>query len=227
MFKNTSKKSQNDENLKSKILTAKDISEILERKFSASQINQIFVDMNLAEKYDKGYKITKKGEKFGGFQKKYMGNFYVCWDEEILKNELFLKMLSNGEIKDKITDEEERNFREKFKAEYRTKSGHFVRSRAEVIIADWLYSEFICFAYEKMVPIKEDMYCDFYLPKEKIYIEFWGYEEDSKYLNRKNKKIKLYKENELNLIEIDNKTINNIDDFLPKEILKFKNKRLY
>ena len=78
-----------------------------------------------------------------------------------------------------------------------------------------------------MVPIKEDMYCDFYLPKEKIYIEFWGYEEDSKYLNRKNKKIKLYKENELNLIEIDNKTINNIDDFLPKEILKFKNKRLY
>lgn len=227
MFKNTSKKSQNDENLKSKILTAKDISEILERKFSASQINQIFVDMNLAEKYDKGYKITKKGEKFGGVQKKYMGNFHVCWDEEILKNELFLKMLSNGEIKDKITDEEERNFREKFKAEYRTKSGHFVRSRAEIIIADWLYSEFICFAYEKMVPIKEDMYCDFYLPKEKIYLEFWGYEEDSKYLNRKNKKIKLYKENELNLIEIDNKTISNIDDFLPKEILKFKNKRLY
>lgn len=222
MFKNTSKKSQNYENLKSKILTAKDISEILERKFSASQINQVFVDMSLAEKYGKGYKITKKGEKFGGIQKNYMGNFYVCWDEKILKNELFLKMLSNDEIKDKIIDEEEWNFREKFKAEYRTKSGHFVRSRAEVIIADWLYSEFICFAYEKMVPIKEDMYCDFYLPKEKIYIEFWGYEEDSKYLNRKNKKIKLYKENELNLIEIDNKTINNIDDFLPKEILKFK-----
>lgn len=151
-----------------------------------------------------------------------MGNFYVCWDEKILKNELFLKMLKNDDGKDKITDEEEQNFREKFKAEYRTKSGHFVRSRAEVIIADWLYSEFICFAYEKMVPIKEDMYCDFYLPKEKIYLEFWGYEEDSKYLNRKNKKIKLYKENELNLIEIDNKTINNIDDFLPKEILKFK-----
>lgn len=75
MFKNTSKKSQNDENLKSKILTAKDISEILEHKFSASQINQIFVDMNLAEKYDKGYKITKKGEKFGGVQKKIHGKF--------------------------------------------------------------------------------------------------------------------------------------------------------
>lgn len=206
----------------SKMLTAKQIIENLKSELRPSDINQIFVDMNLAEKYDKGYKITKKGEKFGGVQKKYMGNFYICWDEKILKNELFLKMLKSDDGKDKITDEEEQNFREKFKAEYRTKSGHFVRSRAEVIIADWLYSEFICFAYEKMVPIKEDMYCDFYLPKEKIYIEFWGYEEDSKYLNRKNKKIKLYKENELNLIEIDNKTINNIDDFLPKEILKFK-----
>lgn len=66
------------------------------------------------------------------------------------------------------------------------------------------------------------MYCDFYLPKYKAYIEFWGYEENSKYLNRKNKKLKLYKENDLNLIEIDNKTINNIDDFLPRELLKFK-----
>lgn len=206
----------------SKMLTAKQIIENLKSELSPSDINQIFVDMNLIEKYEKGYKITKKGEKFGGIQKNYMGNFYVCWDEKILKNELFLKMLRNDEGKDKITDEEERNFREKFKAKYRTKSGHFVRSRAEVIIADWLYSEFICFAYEKMVPIKEDMYCDFYLPKEKIYIEFWGYEEDSKYLNRKNKKIKHYKENNLNLIEIDNKAINNIDDFLPKEILKFK-----
>lgn len=212
----------NNQQKTSKVLTAKQIIENLKSELSPSDINQIFVDMNLIEKYEKGYKINTKGKKFGGVQKNYMGNFYVCWDEKILKNELFLKMLKSDDGKDKITDEEEQNFREKFKAEYRTKSGHFVRSRAEVIIADWLYSEFICFAYEKMVPIKEDMYCDFYLPKEKIYIEFWGYEEDSKYLNRKNKKIKLYKENELNLIEIDNKTINNIDDFLPKEILKFK-----
>ena len=39
-------------------------------------------------------------------------------------------------------------------------------------------------AHEKRVPIKEDVYCDFYIPKGKIYIEFWGYEDDETYLER-------------------------------------------
>lgn len=39
-------------------------------------------------------------------------------------------------------------------------------------------------AYEKRVPIKEDIYCDFYIPKGKIYIEFWGLKDDEAYLER-------------------------------------------
>ena len=42
-------------------------------------------------------------------------------------------------------------------------------------------------AYEKRVPIKEDVYCDFYIPKGKIYIEFWGYEDDEAYLKKREK----------------------------------------
>ena len=76
-------------------------------------------------------------------------------------------------------------------------------------------------AYEKRVPIKEDVYCDFYIPKGKIYIEFWGYEDDEAYLKRKEQKIELYKKYGLNLIEIDNDKIGNLDDHLPKELLKF------
>ena len=76
-------------------------------------------------------------------------------------------------------------------------------------------------AYEKRVPIKEDVYCDFYIPKGKVYVEFWGLEDDEAYIKRKEQKIELYKKYNLNLIEIDNNTINKIDDYLPKEILKF------
>lgn len=65
------------------------------------------------------------------------------------------------------------------------------------------------------------MYCDFYIPSYKFYIEFWGYEKNKKYLNRKSKKLELYTKYALNLIQIYNKTINNLDDFLPKELLKF------
>ena len=55
---------------------------------------------------------------------------------------------------------------------------------AELVIANWLFVEGIAYAYEKRVPIKEDVYCDFYMPKGKIYIEFWGYEDDEAYLER-------------------------------------------
>lgn len=71
------------------------------------------------------------------------------------------------------------------------------------------------------MPITEDVYCDFYIPKGKVYIEFWGLEDDEAYLKRKEKKIGFYKKHNLNLIEIDNDTIGNIDDYLPKELLKF------
>ncbi|WP_229770951.1 PDDEXK family nuclease [Campylobacter portucalensis] len=198
-------------------LTAKKIGEKL--NLTPKEINDIFIELNFIKKCDKGYEITDLGKQNAGEQKFYMGNSFIIWDEKILNNELFLKMIKpENEIKENI----EIDFRKKFQAQYRTKSGHYVRSRAEVIIADWLYSEYICFAYEKRVPILEDIYCDFYLPKEKIFIEFWGYEEDEKYIERKNKKLELYKKYNLNLIEIDNKIINNIDDILPREILKFK-----
>ena len=86
---------------------------------------------------------------------------------------------------------------------------------------NWLFAEGIAYAYEKRVPIKEDVYCDFYIPKGKIYIEFWGYEDDEAYIKRKEQKIELYKKYGLNLIEIDNDKIGNLDDHLPKELLKF------
>jgi hypothetical protein len=48
-----------------------------------------------------------------------------------------------------------------------------VRSRAEVLIDNWLYMQGIVHAYERRLPIEEECYCDFYLPKG-VYIEFWA-----------------------------------------------------
>ena len=107
---------------------------------------------------------------------------------------------------------------------FRTKSGHLVRSKSEVIIADYLYGEEICFAYEKRLPIETEARCDFYVPACSAYIEYWGVQSDEaerkKYEKRKKEKIALYKKHALNLIEIDDKNIKNLEDFLQKELLK-------
>lgn len=194
-------------------MTATELGEFFQK--SAKEINQILAEIGFINKTKDGWALTSFGQAQGGIQSNFKGRLYITWDEKIKENKL-LQNIINPKI-----DKEEENFREKFKANYRTRSGHFVRSRAEMIIADYLYSECICFAYEKMVPISDDLYCDFYLPKYDIYIEFWGL-EDANYEKRKLKKQELYKQNNLKLIEIDNKIMENLDDFLLKEILKFK-----
>ena len=200
------------------ILTPTQIGDEFEK--TAKEVNEALAKANFIIKCNNGWKLTELGKKNGGIQQNYKGNLSVYWEEGALYDGSLEKAL-NPNKKTKQENNNKTNFRDKFKAEYRTNDGHYVRSRAEVIISNWLFSECIAHAYEKRVPIEEDVYCDFYIPKGKIYIEFWGYEDDEKYLARKQKKRELYKKYNLNLIEIDDSKINNIDDFLPRELLKF------
>jgi hypothetical protein len=112
-------------------------------------------------------------------------------------------------------------FRKKFPAKHRTTDGHLVRSKAEVLIDNWLYMTGIVHAYERRLPIEEEVYCDFYVPAGKVYIEYWGLENDPKYLARKQAKQDLYRKYQLNLIELNDEHMRNVDDELPKLLLKF------
>ena len=110
---------------------------------------------------------------------------YECW----LKNNKSEQKKSTH-YKFTEIEEEEGNFRTKFEATFRTEDGHMVRSKAEQIIDNWLYHKGIVHAYERRVPIEEEVYCDFFIPLgQKVWIEFWGLEEE-KYLKRKELKRK-------------------------------------
>ncbi|WP_235851994.1 hypothetical protein [Niallia nealsonii] len=76
-------------------------------------------------------------------------------------------------------------------------------------------------AYERKLPIEKEMYCDFYLPSGRVYIEYWELENDVKYRKRKKAKIKLYKKYGFNLVEINDNDIKNLDDVLPKKLLEY------
>ncbi|MCX6666079.1 MAG: hypothetical protein NT038_08510 [Euryarchaeota archaeon] len=118
-------------------------------------------------------------------------------------------------------EEEENNFRTKFPANFRTEDGHMVRSKAEQIIDNWLYHKGIVHAYERRVPIEDEVYCDFFIPLgQKVWIEYWGLEEE-KYLKRKELKKGFYEKNQKKLIELVDKDIENLDDVMPKKLRPF------
>jgi hypothetical protein len=65
------------------------------------------------------------------------------------------------------------------------------------------------------------VYCDFYIPTGKVYIEYWGLDADPKYRARKQTKQELYRKHGLNLIELTDEHMRNLDDELPKLLVKF------
>jgi hypothetical protein len=181
-----------------------------------------------------GWKVTKLGQSLGGrqFEHETSGGWYVLWPENILDNkslnEVFKDPYSENEhpkqeapvpVVSNSKSEISTDYREKYEAKHRTLDGHYVRSRAEVIIDNILYQYGLVHAYERKIFMgDEEVLSDFYLPDGKVYIEFWGLENDQKYLERKKKKIEFYKKNEIPLIELNDDDILNLDDHLPKKL---------
>ena len=107
----------------------------------------------------------------------------------------------------------------------RCQDGHYVRSLSEKVIDDYLFGKKIIHVYEKRVLNKnngETYYPDFYLPYigKGIYIEFFGFEDNEKYLATEEKKLKYYKSQGFDVIEVRKKHIECIDDYLELQIDK-------
>lgn len=217
---------------KPKFLNATNIGKHFE--ISSQRLNLILSELGWIEKDLAGWQITKLGKGLGGRQYEHetSGGTYVLWPESILINKnltAVFKEVSMPEQQQKPLPGKESsavittngNFREKFPATLRTKDGHMVRSRAEVIIDNALYDYRLAHAYERKLPIEEDLYSDFFIPTENVYIEFWGMEEDPKYAERKKVKIEIYKKYDFKLIELNDNDISNLDDHLPKKLLKY------
>lgn len=106
--------------------------------------------------------------------------------------------------------------RQRYPAQYRTSDGHYVRSRAEWMIDDWLYNHHIAHAYERKLPVAENAISDFYLPQGNVYIEFWGKEDDADYARRMREKREIYRRNGLRLISLTDAELYSLDDHMPR-----------
>lgn len=199
-------------------------------KISSQRLNLIFSELGWIIKDISGWQITKLGKRLNGkqFEHNTSGGTYVLWPETILENKNLTSLFNDSEIEQLTTQvtknvqtTSSENFREKFPATFRTKDGHMVRSRAEVIIDNALYDYNLTHAYERKLPIDEDLYSDFFIPSKSVYIEFWGMESDPKYSERKKAKIKIYNKYDLKLIELNDVDLSNLDDHLPKKLLKY------
>lgn len=146
-----------------------------------------------------------------------------------VKKDIFnlIENFNSKEIKNKTSNNiNDEDFRSKWPREHQCDDGHYVRSLSEMIIDNWLYNNGYVHAYEKSVYMETNpdavVLSDFYLPKLNVYIEFWGIEEDEKYLKRKNEKIQLYDNNNYQRIDLTEKDIKRLNDIMPKILGQYK-----
>ncbi len=200
---------------------------------SSVKTNLILAELGWIEKYVKGWVPTERGNALGANVREMRnGTPFVMWPTKILDNPALKTSIEdqggsvNPDTKPKPLnkpDAPKDDFRTKFPATMRTQDGHVVRSRAEVLIDNFLYVQGIVHAYERRLPIEEDCYCDFYIPKGKggVYIEYWGLENDAKYRERKAAKQAIYAKYKMQLIELGDAEIERLDDVLPRMLLRF------
>lgn len=205
-------------------------------KLDAKQINRVLLDLGWIEKDGKGWKPSELGERLKAKRNLYSKNGipFVTWHQDICKSRILQNAITEllsieieplsaakaVQLPEEAADKTE-GFREKFPPTIRASDGHMVRSRGEAMIDAFFYEKRIVHAYERLVPVEQAMYCDFYLPDYDLYIEFWGMESNPKYSQRKEKKLEIYRQNGLKLLEVKDAHINNLDDYLVSQLVKF------
>jgi len=227
-------KAKEDTELKTNgFLTSTQLGERL--NLNSRKLNQVFSELGWMERAIKGWVPTAQGCKLHAKSVEHhqTGIPFVLWPEAITTSRILIAAIKEltGVKADAHADkpvttiaekvEKSSGFRDKFPPTHRAADGHWVRSRAETLIDNWLYTSGVIHAYERLLPVEEELYCDFYIPTGRVYIEYWGLENDPKYMTRKAAKKEIYLKYGFNLIELTDEHIQNLDDYLPKMLLKF------
>lgn len=205
------------------VLTATALGDTL--NLSSRSVNSVLAELGWISKDGQGWAPTPQALALGAKQKRAQSGVpFVVWPPTILTNPALCATVAGirGDSSEApATASPERSFRDRFPAQHRTTDGHWVRSKAELLIDNWLYMTGIVHAYERRLPIEEEAYCDFYIPAGKVYIEYWGLEHEPTYAARQQAKQALYQRHQLNLIELADAHVRNLDDCLPKLLLPY------
>jgi hypothetical protein len=133
-----------------------------------TRMNYILSELGWIQKYLKGWKLTQQGAAAGGEQREdsRSGVPFVAWPDDIATNATLCATIADlqgtapgpaAETElDNTSNAPATGFRARFPAQFRATDGHFVRSKAEMLIDNWLYMAEIVHAYERKLPVEED-----------------------------------------------------------------------
>lgn len=193
---------------------------------NAKKVNQLLQELGWIAKAEDGWQVTESGLTVGGYQRtdKESAQHFVVWHDSIVRNKRLKQSVlefSGQDAEIHSTDKSLSSFRQKFEAKHRTLDGHYVRSKGELIIDNWLYMNGVVHAYDRQLPIEQDVLSDFYLPTGKVYLQYWGDDSGDTEEKQQHEIRAIYQAHNFALIEVFATEIDKLDEVLPAKLKPF------
>lgn len=183
---------------------------LLAKHFDLSRkaIDRLLQELGWVAPGRKGWLVTAAGALIGGHQRENSrtGVPFVLWVPDLTEQNVLQSWVDNylnGRDEQLCCD------------------GHQVECDAHRKIDNWLYLFGLLHAYKRRLPVEEQLYADFYLPEHQLYIEYWGGQLSPSQLAKKMRLKEIYTSAGLNLIELKDKDVDQLDEVLPRLLLKF------
>lgn len=186
----------------------------LKTQLTAVKVNRLLADLGWIRPHMKGWQVTAAGSKMDGRQREddRTGVPYVFWPKALADQPVFKRAIKQLSSTTGVVEKQ---------VGCVAIDGHLLRSEAEVMIDNWLYLAGINHACRKQLPVEESCRADFFLPVANLYIEFWGSDSDAGYLADKLRKKALFQEYNLNVLELQEEDLEQLDQLLPKKLLRY------
>ena len=149
------------------------------------------------DEFDDDYDLYSPGECIICNEEKADPDFIFCPDcyRKYRNKELILSIINAREIK---------VLESRYYNRYKCNDGHYVKSKSERDIDNFLNKYHIRHYYEPELSIDDNpdhsIHPDFYLPQQDLYIEHWGKDNDKQYRESMEYKLDIYRKRKITLI---------------------------
>ena len=187
------------------------------------QINRALAELGLQTHSILGWELTEQGKRLGGQQQESenSGAFFVTWPHEVVDHPVIHRELNKQSDSDHpVADAESADDLFSGQVPPRTVGidGHRLGTALELQVCNWLYLAQLAHAYNRALPVEEELFADFYLPGAGVYIECWEEPEPAERLGIKLKKQDVYQQQGLAVIDIKTHEREQLDEVLGRAL---------
>lgn len=187
-------------------------------ELSARECNRVLAELGWIKHGFQGWELSESGQQMGGIQLENdsSGTCYVVWPPAVASAPVLLRQLELTAAVFREAQPSKDLFANE--TDYCSPDGHHHTRRLNLQVCHWLYLAGLAHATHKRLPVEEELYADFYLPQQQIFIECWDSQGDG--LAQRMQRRDIYQRLGLASIDVEPDTQLGVDEILTKAMRK-------